>query len=391
MTDLYLLEPPLSIAWFPFQDCRPVAELRAGAWLIRERWEAVADAETRQLFGPTHLHGFVEDGVPEVTGGHAVRGPALIGRSDFAPAGVRPNLPAGPARLTHDGAVVGWSVPEGVEWREGPVDWPGVEIDGLLLRGAFDLITALELLLAPDAADLTVESGDALPDGCVVIGEPSDVVLLGATVEPGVTFDVREGAVVVERRAYVKGGTRFEGPVYVGPGTEVHGGQIRASAIGPRCKVRGEISSSVFLGYANKVHDGFVGHSVVGRWTNLGAGTTTSNLKSTYGPVRLSVGADTIETERAYLGSLIGDHAKTAIGTLLQTGAVIGTGASLFCDHRAPKYVAPFAWGGDSAARMQREGFLATAARVLERRKVPMTDDVRRMLERIYHHATGAA
>src|SRR6185436_4474196 len=222
-----------------------------------------------------------------------------------------------------------------------------------------------------------------------VIGDPADVVLLGAMVEPGVVFDVRKGAVVVEQRAYVKSGTRFEGPVYVGPGSEIFGGQIHNCSIGSRCKLRGEISSSVFVGFANKAHEGFVGHSVIGRWVNLGAGTTTSNLKNTYGKVRLQIGSDSLDTERQYLGSLIGDHVKTAIGTMLGTGTVIGAGANVFGDVRPPKYVRPFAWGGGNEQRMESAGFLATAQRVLARRDVTVTEPVRRMLEELYRHAAA--
>jgi UDP-N-acetylglucosamine diphosphorylase/glucosamine-1-phosphate N-acetyltransferase len=387
MTDVYLLEPEPAAAWFPFADCRPVSELRAGAWLIRERWEAIAEGETRAVFGPSHLHSFVEDGAPPVSAKRSVEGPAFVGRSDFAPAGLRPEFPGGAARLTHEGATVGWWVPAGKRWEGSHDDWPETEIDGLLLRGAYELVTALELLLAPDAADFTVERGDPLPDGSTVIGDPAEVILLGAMVEPGVVFDVREGAVVVERRAYVKSGTRFEGPVYVGAGSEVFGGQIRHSSIGPRCKVRGELSSTVFVGFANKAHEGFVGHSVVGRWVNLGAGTTTSNLKNTYGKVRLQVGSDSIETERQYLGSLLGDHVKTAIGTMLGTGSVIGAGANVFGDVRPPRYVRPFAWGGGNDQRVESSGFIATAERVLGRREVEVTEPVRTMLKDLYRHA----
>ena len=99
MTSVVLLEPHPSTAWFPFIHCRPICELRAGAWLIRERWEAVANAETSQILGAAHLSSFVEDGVPPVTTRAAVPGPALVGRSDFAPAGVAPDLLGQPLRL----------------------------------------------------------------------------------------------------------------------------------------------------------------------------------------------------------------------------------------------------------------------------------------------------
>jgi UDP-N-acetylglucosamine diphosphorylase/glucosamine-1-phosphate N-acetyltransferase len=387
MPDLYLVEPAPSSAWAPFQASRPVAELRAGAWLIRERWEAVAAGETRAVFGPPHLVSFVEDGAAPVRLQAPVAGPALVGRSDFAPAGVAPELPPGPARLINDEVVVGWWVPPGATWQGGG-DFPGdaLEIEGVLLHGAFDLITALEDLLAGDVADFQHERGDAIPDGSVVLGDPEAVVLLGAAIEPGVVFDVRHGGIVIEQHAQVRHGARLVGPVYVGPGTEVLGGSIQASAFGPRCKVRGEIAESVFLGYANKQHDGFLGHSVVGRWVNLGAATNTSDLKNTYGPVRLVIGAERIETGLQFLGTLIGDHAKTAIGTLLPTGAVVGVAANVFGSANAPKTTPPFAWG-TGGERMTLDGFLTIARRVMPRRAVPVTDAVVTMLTDVYRHA----
>jgi len=388
MSDLYLIEPALSHVWAPFQVSRPVAELRAGAWLIRERWEAVAGGETRAVFGPAHLTAFVEDGAAPVRAQAPVVGPALVGRSDFAPSGIAPELPVRPARLINDEVVVGWWVPEGVTWPADAAFPDAVDIEGALLHGAFDLVTALEDLLAGDVADFLHERGDAVPDASVVIGDPEDVILLGGVVEPGVVFDVRSGAVVIEQHAYVRHGTRLEGPVYVGAGSEILGGAIRASAFGPRCKVRGEISASVFVGYGNKAHDGFLGHSVVGRWVNLGAGTTTSDLKNTYGPVRLEIGGERIESGRQLLGTLIGDHAKTAIGTLLPTGAVIGVAANVFGAANAVKTTAPFAWG-TGGERMTLDGFLTVARRVMPRRGVEVTDEVVAMLTAVYRQATG--
>lgn len=388
MTDVYLIDPDPSSVWFPYQHSRPVSELRAGAWLIRERWEAIADGPTRAIFAPSHLQSFVEDGIPRVGSREPVTGPAIVGRSVFAPSGERPALPRGPATLVHEGKPVGWWVPEGNTWEDEQVAWEEVETEGILLHGAYDLVSALEHFLVADVADFVRESGDPIPDGCIVIGDPQDVVLLGAVVEPGVTFDTRDGAIVVEQHSYVRGGTRLIGPVYVGPGTQVLGGEVGWSAIGPRCKVRGEIVSVVFLGYGNKGHDGFVGHSVIGRWANLGAGTTTSNLKNTYGPVRLDLPGGRVETGRQFLGSLIGDHAKTAIGTMLSTGSAVGVGANVFGWRIPPKYVPPFAWGSENTV-MDLAGFLRIAERVMPRRKVEVTDDVRKMLEGIYRVATA--
>jgi UDP-N-acetylglucosamine diphosphorylase/glucosamine-1-phosphate N-acetyltransferase len=386
---LYVLDPDPAPGWAPFAGVRPLCELRAGAHLIRERWEAYVGADAREVFAQPHLTGFVEPGVPPVVARHPVQGPAIIGSSSFAPRGLAPDLPGSPARLTCKGITVGWAVPAGVTW-DGPVPQAqAVEVTGMLLHGVYDLIPALERLLPGDLGDLLGDS-DPVPSGSIVLGDPAWVAVHDAAVEPGVVFDVTHGPVVIESGAEVRSGTRLEGPMWIGANARVLGGPIRLSAVGPRCTVRGEMSNCVFLGYGNKAHDGFVGHSVIGRWVNLGAGTITSNLKNTYGPVRLEVAGHPIETGMQLLGSLLADHAKTAIGTLLGTGTVVGAGANIFGPVRPPKYVPPFAWGGDGAGteRMTRDGFLKIVERVFPRRDVVVDDATRAVLGRIYDHVT---
>jgi UDP-N-acetylglucosamine diphosphorylase/glucosamine-1-phosphate N-acetyltransferase len=272
-------------------------------------------------------------------------------------------------------------VPPGERWDGGHERGDAVEVDGIRLRGSFDLVTALERYLPEDCADFRGADSSGVPEGSLVLGDAAGVIVRGAAVEPGVVFDVRQGAVVLEPGVEVRHGTRLEGPVFVGARSKVLGGFIRASVIGPDCRVHGEITATVFLGFANKSHDGFVGHSVVGHWVNLGALTTTSNLKNTYGPVRLEVDGGTLDTGRQNLGTLFGDHAKTAIGTMLATGTVIGAGANVFGPPTPPKHVPPFAWGSAGDERVTLEGFLKVAERVMPRRGVELTGERRRSLE----------
>lgn len=386
MTSLYLLEPdPAGAAWAPFAGVRPVSELRAGLWRIRERWEGALQRDATAILG-AHVSGFTEFDEPPARAPMAIGGPAIIAASCFAPSGA-PIESAGPIRrLTHGGTTVAWVVPAGEHWERPTDDGPGLEIDGVLLRGAYDLVTALERLLIADCADFRAAPSTGVPEGSIVLGDPADVICLRATIEPGVVFDVRDGPIVIEEGAEVRSGTRLEGPTYIGSGTRVLGGFVRASVFGPECRVRGEIAASIFLGYGNKAHDGFVGHSVVGHWVNLGAGTTTSNLKNTYGPVRLDVEGARIETGRSNLGTLFGDHAKTAIGTMMPTGAVVGAGANVFGVAMAPKYVPPFAWGCDGE-RLTEEGFLTVARRVLGRRDVAWSDARQESLRRTYERS----
>ena len=386
---LYLLEPEHpGPSWAPFAGVRPIAGMRAGIWPIHERWEGILETETVAILG-AHCAGFFEGEGPEVRAPEPVEGPAIVAASWFAPSGQVPAIEEGTRRLTHEGASVAWIVADGERW-EGPHDEGGEqEVDGILLHGTHDLLTALEHLLPADCSDLLSNRGDDLPGGSIVIGEPSEVVLFGAFVEPGVIFDTRAGGIVVDEGVQLRSGARLEGPLYVGPHTIVLGGDIRASVFGPQCRVRGEVTASVFQGYANKAHEGFVGHSVLGAWVNLGAGTTTSNLKNTYGDIQLGTGDARIATGRQFLGSLIGDHAKTAIGTLLGTGTVVGAGANLF-GGAAPKVVPPFAWGVDGAERVTEEGFLRTAGRVMPRRGVEFTPEREASLAATHRRLTGS-
>jgi UDP-N-acetylglucosamine diphosphorylase / glucose-1-phosphate thymidylyltransferase / UDP-N-acetylgalactosamine diphosphorylase / glucosamine-1-phosphate N-acetyltransferase / galactosamine-1-phosphate N-acetyltransferase len=388
VTALYLLEPESpGAAWAPFAGVRPIAELRAGVWRIRERWEAAVGNDASALLGE-HAAGFAEADEPSIRPPMIIEGPALVAAAWFAPTGVPISPAAGVRRLVHGGATVGWVVAPGERW-SGPHDkGPSQEIEGVRLRGTYDLLTALEELLVADCADFLAAPHSGIPEGSLVLGDPGHLISLGATVEPGVVFDLRQGAVVLDQGAEIRSGSRLEGPIYIGPGTKVLGGFLRGSVFGPECRVRGEIAASVFLGYANKSHDGFVGHSVIGQWVNLGAGTTTSNLKNTYGPVRLEVDGDRIETGRLNLGSLVGDHAKTAIGTMLATGTVISAGANVFGPATPPKYVPPFAWGCIGGERMSEDGFLRIAERVMGRRNITFSPDRRESLRRAYQRNT---
>ena len=114
--------------------------------------------------------------------------------------------------------------------------------------------------------------------------------------------------------------------------------------MGQHSRVGGEVSSTIIHGYANKQHEGFLGHSYVGEWVNLGAGTITSNLKNTYGSVRVSLNGQNVESGEQFVGAMIGDHAKTGIGTILPTGCILGCNANVFTRAPVPKFVPSFAW-----------------------------------------------
>jgi UDP-N-acetylglucosamine diphosphorylase/glucosamine-1-phosphate N-acetyltransferase len=383
---LYLLEPDAPGApWAPFTGVRPIAELRAGLWRIRERWSRSLGLDAAGIVG-TQAEGFHESDEPTTLALSEISGPAVVAASWFAPTAQAIPLASGTRRLVHDEATVAWILPPGERFDRASTRGRAVAVNGVRLAGTYSLLDALEKLLLEDCT--AFRGRGSSPAGALILGDSADVISLDASVEPGVVFDARSGPIVLEAGVEVRHGTRLEGPVFVGPRTRILGGYIRGSVFGPECRVRGEIASSVFLGYANKAHDGFVGHSVLGHWVNLGAGTTTSNLKNTYGVVRLTAGGEQIETGRLNVGTFFGDHAKTAIGTMLGTGTIVSAGANVF-GGPPPKYVLPFAWGVGGET-MTEEGFLRVAQRVLARREVAWTDARRDSLRRIYQRFSQA-
>ncbi len=196
-----------------------------------------------------------------------------------------------------------------------------------------------------------------------------------ARIWPGAIVDGSEGPIVLTDKAVVRPGAVVVGPAYIGPGSTVlERATIRAhTAIGPACKVNGEVSGVVFQGFSNKAHDGFLGDSWVGEWVNLGAGTTNSNLLNTYGEVtsRATPAGPNERTGEQFLGAVIGDHVKTAICTRIMTGAVVHTGAMLAASAAVSGCVAPFAWCTDEGVRTYRpERFVEVMRAAMARRGV---------------------
>ena len=179
-------------------------------------------------------------------------------------------------------------------------------------------------------------------------GSRSDVYIApGVTVHPMVVIDCEHGPVYIDEGAEIHPFTRIEGPCYIGRKSILLGAKCReGNSIGPMCRVGGEVEESIIHGYSNKYHDGFLGHAYVGEWVNLGALTTNSDLKNDYSASSVTLDGHTpIDTGSTKVGSLIGDHTKTSIGTLLNTGAYVGAMALIAATGKPlPKFIPSFAW-----------------------------------------------
>lgn len=196
-----------------------------------------------------------------------------------------------------------------------------------------------------------------------------------ARIDAFAVLDARDGPIRIGAGAWVRPHTVIAGPCVVGANSQMLGGAIGRSTIGPGCRLAGEVEECVWQGWANKRHHGFVGHSVIGEWANLGALTTTSDLKNNYRPVRVWVDGREQESGEIKVGSLIGAHVRTGIGTLLPTGAAIGTGSNLFGGGRfTPKHLPAFAWwDGERTVEHRFDRFLETTRTAWLRRDRELT------------------
>jgi len=214
---------------------------------------------------------------------------------------------------------------------------------------AWDLVLANPEQIAADfaaAGRSGIEGAVEQPNA--VRGSRKDVYIArGAEIHPMVVLDAANGPIYIDEDVEVHPFTRIEGPCYVGKKSILLGAKCReGNSIGPVCRIGGEVEESIIHGYSNKYHDGFLGHAYVGEWVNLGALTTNSDLKNDYGTVAVPLdGKRPIDTGSTKVGSLIGDHTKTSIGTLFNTGSCVGAMCLIMASGKPlMKFIPSFAW-----------------------------------------------
>lgn len=247
---------------------------------------------------------------------------------------------------------------------------PALAVEAVVLDWPWRLVEWNADAIRADLATIAPLRAGDIHATAVLEGTAPIVVEAGATVGPYAVLDAREGPILVAHGARIAAHTVVTGPCVIGAGTQLLGGSVSQSTFGRECRIAGEVEACVWQGHGNKRHHGFVGHSVFGEWVNLGALTTTSDLKNNYGSVRLRIDGTTIDSRSSKVGSIVGAHVKTGIGTLLPTGAVVGTGANLFGGGRfAPKDTPSLAWwDGEVMSTHEIEKCIATARIAMARR-----------------------
>ncbi len=197
-------------------------------------------------------------------------------------------------------------------------------------------------------------------------------------IAPSVYIDASSGPIVIDDNVVIMGLAGLIGPMYIGKNTFIKMGAkiYENNLIGNWCKVGGEVENSIFQSYSNKQHDGYLGHSYIGEWVNLGADTNNSDLKNTYSKIKMRLPHKTIQTEKTMLGLMCGDHTKSAINTQFNTGTVIGISSIIFDSGFLPTTIPSFTYGGNSNSKKYNiDQAIETAKIMMNRRKVKMSDE----------------
>ena len=371
----------------PITYTRPIALLRVGITTIAEKWQAMlGEANYSYLTVP-----YLKKKFPL----HARRSSNLMVAGNVIPTpelaqqvlglGLGEALMVGEQLIAFNGSAHDYDAHHYTR-----IHFP--ENIPLVIKHLYDIFEFNGVVLSQDFDRLTAgRESQPLSSTNTVIGDASRIF--------------------VEQGAYVEGAmlNTHEGPIYIGPNVEVmegacirggfaacHDAKVRigakvygATTLGPHCKIGGEVENTVFIGYSNKAHEGFLGDAVIGEWCNIGGGTTASNLKNDYGEIKLwNYASKRFErTGLQFCGLFMGDHSKIGVNGMINTATVLGVGVNIHGAGFPRNFVASFQEGSAAAGfkNVPLETFYTIAERVMARRSIVLTDVDRDIYKAIYN------
>lgn len=374
--------------FYPLALTRPIAELRAGILTLAQKWEKITGnqpsplcrAALRDKYPPLYdvPDNLVIDArlIPDSAIWRELTqlnpGESLFIEERWVGTRLQNGLSANhPFQFESEGKV---------ESKENP----------FFMSSCYDLFLKADELIRQDFELLTSKrASHAVGPACTIIGDPSQLFLEeGARITASI-INLNDGPVYLGKNAEIMEGCAIRGPLALGEGCVVKMGAklYGPSYFGPECRIGGEVSNSVMMGYSNKGHDGFLGNSVLGEWCNLGADTNTSNLKNNYSEVRTwSYTSESFESKGlVFCGLLMGDHSKCSINTMFNTGTVVGVSANIFGNGFPPKFIPSFSWGGsEKMSVFELEKAFDLAEKVCKRRGVTFSAKDRQILSEIF-------
>jgi UDP-N-acetylglucosamine diphosphorylase / glucose-1-phosphate thymidylyltransferase / UDP-N-acetylgalactosamine diphosphorylase / glucosamine-1-phosphate N-acetyltransferase / galactosamine-1-phosphate N-acetyltransferase len=416
-TTVWLVDAGEPFDGYPMTLSRPFAMLRCGFFTTWQRWRHYMGEDRIGLLAP----GAVANHFAEIRSIRACESPGPVDHAVLVDSRYWPsrafvqlvrNLPLGGA-IEHDGRLVAVAPDNAQAWlrdgrghrwepgRVSPAQITSMAGETERFTHLWELVEANPRLIEEDAILMSREWPSLLdrgaPEGVAVYAPEQILVSDSAIIDAHVCLDARDGPILIGENVHIQSGSRIEGPSALCNGSTIYGARIRSgTTVGPHCRVGGEIEQSIFQAYSNKYHDGFIGHAYIGEWVNLGALTTNSDLKNNYRTVRVQFPDRMVDTRLAKVGCFLGDHVKTGIGTLLNTGTVVGFASNVFGGGMpAARHIPSFSWGGAQGFEEFRlDAALEVAKAVLPRRDhkyTPATEALfRHVFESTRAHREGA-
>lgn len=383
--------------FLPLTLTRPVDDLRIGILTIREKWENYLNAANTTRLTPPYLEKVFPKGSLKNT-------PTYWINSRFIP---DPELTSeilslsGNSCLTQGDDIIAAFLDEnlsntffsGNEFSASELSKKKYSGNALSIEYLWELLSLNGDQISADIDLLEPEclTEVGIPDN-VITQNPDNIFLSkSALIEPGCIIIADKAPVYIGPGAIIEAGSIIKGPVSICDGAVIKMASriSEATTIGPVCKVGGEVMNSIFHSFSNKAHDGFVGNSLVGQWCNFGADSNTSNLKNNYGLVKLIEWSTKTPYEQGtqFFGSVLGDHSKTSINSMLNTGTSCGVSSNILTSGFTPKLINSFSWLTDNGNTIYDiEKALQTMRAMMKRRKVEMTSGYEEMMRYLFNN-----
>lgn len=368
----------------PLAFTRPTSKLRVGITTILEKWSRFANNVAYEV-------------APYLQTAHSLPAPSYEDDSIYIRGNVLPTdelvaavaalpdnhrLMNGDLLVAFRGSCAQWLARDS----SSVVEFPSEHLD--VINHIYDMFLRNGQWIENDFRRLTRgRTSQGRLVSCNIIGPAERLFLEEGAEAVGATFNTSEGAIYIGANAKVMEGACLRGPVAIGDNSSVNMGTriYPATTLGPWCKVGGELNNVIIQGYTNKAHDGFLGNAVIGKWCNIGAGCTASNLKNDYSPVKLwSYRTRRFDkTGLQFCGLIMGDHSKAGINTMFNTGTVVGVGCNIHGSGYPRNFIPSFSDGGAAGfIDVSLPKFFDTASRVMARRNCKLTyvDEI------LFHH-----
>lgn len=384
LRNLCLFEDHTTSNLLPLVYTRPVFDLRCGVFTLREKLRAYYPGIQLRLWCREELIDLVREQHPggPVNTPDEQAGLYVNGRVVMDEALARLLTLDGPECVFMHGCTLVAARVRGTQWpallseaATGFSTIARIDVTARLIEYPWDLIRYNAEEIRQDCARLAGRAEKRPYPGVHLLNDAEITIGTDTVILPGVVLDATDGPISIGRGVRILPHAYIQGPACIGDGTLVKAGAriYEGTTIGPVCKVAGEVEASIIHGYSNKQHDGFLGHVYLGQWINLGAGTTNSDLKNTYGSVTVQLNDALIDTGMTFVGLFMGDYSKSAINTVFNTGTVVGFSSNVFTVGFPPKFIPSFSWcGPDGITEYRCDKALEVAQRVMARRTVTM-------------------